>query len=195
MELESGPTPTALTFDRACLAELVVLCAAFFWGIAFHTAVLEDFRLELGAGLLGGLAVMPPFLLFWWTLNTEVAWLAGHRTLVEKMLRPLFSRWSILQLLLISLFAGIAEEALFRGGLQRTLAQHIGSGPALLLASLIFGCAHPLSLLYMILATAVGAYLGWLWIYTGNLLTPIVVHVIYDFLALVYLLRIYPGAK
>jgi membrane protease YdiL (CAAX protease family) len=42
-----------------------------------------------------------------------------------------------------------------------------------------------------IVATVIGAYLGVLWLWTGNLMTPIVVHALYDFVALIYLLRVH----
>jgi len=34
-------------------------------------------------------------------------------------------------------------------------------------------------------------FLGLLWIWTGNLLTPIITHAVYDLAALVYFLRVY----
>ena len=41
------------------------------------------------------------------------------------------------------------------------------------------------------MAAVVGIYLGLLWLATGNLLVPIVTHGVYDFAALVWLLRRY----
>ena len=43
--------------------------------------------------------------------------------------------------------------------------------------------------LYFVLATVIGLYLGWFALYFGELVTPIVAHSLYDFLALVYLSR------
>jgi uncharacterized protein len=45
---------------------------------------------------------------------------------------------------------------------------------------------------YAMLAGVIGLYLGWLWMATGELLLPIAVHALYDFLALVYLVKIRP---
>jgi len=42
---------------------------------------------------------------------------------------------------------------------------------------------------YALFAAFIGAYLGWLWIWTGNLLTPMITHADYDFVALVYFFR------
>ena len=40
------------------------------------------------------------------------------------------------------------------------------------------------------LAGLIGLYLGWLWLAVGNLLVPIVVHALYDFVALMYLVKV-----
>jgi uncharacterized protein len=42
---------------------------------------------------------------------------------------------------------------------------------------------------YLWLATLIGAYLGGLYCWSGNLLVPIVAHAVYDFAALVIFLR------
>jgi membrane protease YdiL (CAAX protease family) len=61
--------------------------------------------------------------------------------------------------------------------------------PAVALASAVFGLLHAITPTYAILATVMGAYLGVVWIASGNLLAPIVAHALYDFVALVWLLR------
>ena len=60
----------------------------------------------------------------------------------------------------------------------------------LAVASVLFGLAHAITVSYVLLAALMGLYLGWLWIATGNLLVPIMAHAGYDFLALVYLVKI-----
>jgi membrane protease YdiL (CAAX protease family) len=59
--------------------------------------------------------------------------------------------------------------------------------PGLLLASLLFGLLHPLTVMYFVLASLVGVYLGCWQLATDNLLVVIVAHALYDFVALVYL--------
>jgi len=59
----------------------------------------------------------------------------------------------------------------------------------LVFASALFGLAHAITSTYAILAGLIGAYLGWLWLATDNLLTPTVAHAAYDLVALWYLLR------
>ena len=60
----------------------------------------------------------------------------------------------------------------------------------LLAASVLFGLAHPITPAYAVLAAMIGVYLGWLWLaFDKNLLVPITAHALYDFLALIYLVR------
>jgi len=62
-----------------------------------------------------------------------------------------------------------------------------------LASNLIFGMTHAVTPLYALLAAAVGVYLGLALDYGGdrNLLTPIIIHGLYDFLAFVALMRVY----
>jgi uncharacterized protein len=112
-----------------------------------------------------------------------------HRQLFEAVLRPIFGKCSVLQLWIISLIAGFSEEAFFRGSIQGSLADRVGVVLALVLASAAFGACHLLTWTYAIIAAFLGGYLGLLWIWTGNLLTPMITHSAYDFVALVYFLR------
>ena len=57
------------------------------------------------------------------------------------------------------------------------------------MASLLFGIAHAITPAYLVLAALIGEYLGGLWLWTGNLLAPIIAHAGYDFIALWYLAK------
>ena len=61
---------------------------------------------------------------------------------------------------------------------------------ALAVASALFGLLHPMNSAYILLASIMGLLFGGLWIATGNLLVPILAHALYDFLALVWLVKI-----
>jgi membrane protease YdiL (CAAX protease family) len=54
---------------------------------------------------------------------------------------------------------------------------------------------HALTPTYALLAVLAGAYLGGVWLLSGNLLVVIVAHGIYDFVALLYLLRLTPPMR
>jgi membrane protease YdiL (CAAX protease family) len=110
---------------------------------------------------------------------------------MRRLVAPLFSEATIVELALISLIAGIGEELLFRGLIQDGLAVWI-SGPTgvcigLAVGSALFGLAHALTRTYAVLAAVVGLYLGVLLLLTGNVLAPVTAHAVYDFAALVYL--------
>jgi len=144
--------------------------------------------------LAWGVAATGPMLLGFWLID-RFAWgpLAALKADVERLVVPVFRNSSIVDLALVALAAGIGEEMLFRGLVQHGLANWLGPPwgiwLALAIASAAFGCAHMLSATYAILAALIGLYLGLLLIFSGNLLAPAVAHGLYDFVALVYLVR------
>ena len=60
-------------------------------------------------------------------------------------------------------------------------------------SNILFGLVHAITPLYTVLATLVGIYLGLALDIGGdrNLLTPIIIHGLYDFLAFLALMRSY----
>lgn len=111
---------------------------------------------------------------------------------MESNFREFLAPMTYTELLLISFAAGIGEEFLFRGWLQQSLTGVSGGETTLfttltgiLAASLLFGMAHPLSRMYVVLASAMGILLGTLYFVTGNLLTAVVAHGVYDAIILV----------
>jgi membrane protease YdiL (CAAX protease family) len=72
--------------------------------------------------------------------------------------------------------------------------QWLGPGWGVALASILFGVLHPISLTYIIITALLGAYLGAIWVQNGNLLTVMVIHAVYDFAVLGYLIRLRAGA-
>lgn len=108
---------------------------------------------------------------------------------VDDFLVPLFVGVGWPQLALVSLVAGVGEELFFRGVLQPILIGWMGTVAGLIAASVVFGLLHAITPAYALLATAVGAYLGWLALASGNLLGPMITHGVYDFFALAYLTR------
>jgi membrane protease YdiL (CAAX protease family) len=180
-----------LSFSNGCQLELTLLVFAVLWGWLFHRPALGDLHWSLTSALIGIVAAIPPFLFFLWTLKSRLRVWSRHKELMQAHLGPLFGNWTILQLIIISSLAGISEEALFRGAIQGSLADHVGLGVALIMASLLFGAFHLITWTYAIIAAFIGAYLGLLWIWTGNLLAPIVTHAVYDIAALVYFFNVY----
>jgi uncharacterized protein len=177
-----------LPFGVACVFEVSLLLLVFAWGRLFDSVPLADLRWSTSATLIGLAGAVPPLGFFLWTLRSNLSPLLRHRALMENLMRPMFANWSIRHLATVSALAGICEEALFRGAVQGGLTGRVGTSAALALASLGFGAAHLITWTYGIMAALIGAYLGAIWILTGNLLTPMVTHAVYDFCALIYLL-------
>lgn len=141
-------------------------------------------------GLLWGLlACLPMLVLFLICLRWPVGPLAGIKQFADEVIRPVFSTCSWLDLALISLLAGVGEELLFRAVIQGALGDWLGPWIGLLLASLLFGVVHWITPTYALLAAVMGAYLGWAWLASGNLLVAIVAHAVYDWLALLILVH------
>lgn len=97
--------------------------------------------------------------------------------------------WPVL--IVLSVFAGVGEELLFRGAVQGWLARHTNEWVAVVAASLLFGLVHYLSFTYFIIATGLGLVLGAVYALTDSLLLVMVWHGAYDMIAL-YCLRRFP---
>jgi uncharacterized protein len=159
-------------------------------------------RMNLRAIGLGLLAVLPLLALL--LACERIAWrpIAEVRRVLDDLIVPMFKNCHWVDLLGISLLAGVGEELLFRGVLQVTLTKWtgdflphsptcaiVGDWIALCGVAVLFGMVHAVTVGYALLATLMGFYLGWLWLATGNLIVPIVAHAVYDFLALMYFVR------
>ena len=113
----------------------------------------------------------------------------------DEVIYPLFAPCSLFELALLSALAGIGEEALFRGVLQGLLDEWLGPVAAILIASMVFGFLHFITLTYAILAMLLGIYLGSWLLATDNLVPVMLAHGLYDFLALVWLVRRAPPGE
>lgn len=164
----------------------VVACVA-----GWFLGIRPWLQFDAGAGdaALGAAAALPILAGFVLTMNSRAAPLVRIHRFLDEVLGPLFRRCSLAELALLSALAGAGEEMLFRGVLQTWLASLLGPTIGLFVASALFGLAHSITPTYALVAGLIGAYLGWLWIATGNLLVPALAHGLYDFAALVYLLR------
>jgi uncharacterized protein len=142
---------------------------------------------------LGAVAMLPPLALFWLCLKCPWRPFETIARILDEVLVPLFRDCGPVQLLIIAALAGVGEEMLFRGVIQAAVAERIG-GPhgvwlGLLIAAVLFGLLHPITPTYAVLAGLIGLYLGWLWLACDNLLVPMVTHSLYDFTALMYLVK------
>lgn len=168
---------------------------ALAWPLGWLLGVdpLQTLHADLRGLLLGVLATLPMLPLFVWCIRSSLRPLARIRTFFDEVLRPIFAGCTLAELALVAAAAGVGEEMLFRGVIQPAIGHWLGDWPGVALASALFGLVHPITPFYAILAGGLGVYLGVTSLASGNLLVPILAHALYDFIALVYLLRIAIG--
>ncbi len=159
------------------------------WHDLWETPQVLDVGLGLGVGLATVAATG--------VLEKHAQWardLSGE-------FRKILGRLSPGQVLVFALASGIGEEVFFRGFLQQALSDLAFGGEAtgwalgLVVSSVIFGMLHvgpdrSKFLPWTIMALVLGVAFGALYLYTGNILGPIIAHFTINFLNL---LRITAG--
>ena len=168
------------------VVEVVLAAVGLVVGWWIGTPILENTRVDLPAGVLALAATLPLVAFVFWGMRSKGARLPE---LVRETIVPLFASCSLLEILLISIMAGIGEEVFFRGFLQGSLGRVVNPWIALALVSTLFGLAHYVSLGYAIFAGLAGVYMGALLLLTGNLFVAMAVHALFDFAALAFISR------
>ncbi len=136
-------------------------------------------------------ATIPLLAFFLYLCRSHVAALRQIQTFLDEHITPAVSDLSIATLAVLCIGVGISEELLFRGLIQIGFADIMNSAAALIIASAIFGLAHFITPIYGLIATVIGGYLGLMFLLTDNLITAIVTHALYDFIALRHLVHQY----
>ena len=90
-------------------------------------------------------------------------------------------------IVIISLCAGVGEEALFRAGIQTLMGDYTGAPIAIFVTSVLFALIHWSKPLVSLILFVIGAAFGWIFWVTGSLLIVMVGHTLYDVFALWYL--------
>ena len=190
---------------RILFEKRLLLAALVFQGmfipVALGLALLfgltpwQDFHFSTEAMLLAVLATVPLAVALWASGQSRAEWFRDIDELVRPVLTTLFRDRIPGSVALVSVLAGLGEELLFRGVLQAGLTGLLGPWLGVVLASVAFGLLHFLSWTYFLLATAMGLYLGALYELTGNLLVVCLVHALYDWVAIRYLLDRTPAPK
>jgi membrane protease YdiL (CAAX protease family) len=180
-------------YKSACTFEASLILVAVVLGWIAGIDPFAALSFSEPAILYGVLGTLPLVLVF---LALQVAPIKSLQAIRQLLMETLVSRLFALHwtdLLVLAAIAGVAEEVLFRGVLQPWLERAWGLQAGLWLSSALFGLVHFITPAYALLATLVSVYLG-LSLDVGesrNLLTPIVIHGLYDFLAFLIIIRSY----
>jgi membrane protease YdiL (CAAX protease family) len=186
------PLPVGLAVEGALAVIALVLSSL---GLYDHRQPLTDVdsRILKTAAVWGGLGTLPLLAYLAAVHLFPTGLLRSINEFVDVHMKPLFRESTIIELLSLSVMAGICEELLFRwciqGGIQSAVNGLNGVALGLTFSSVAFGLCHWVNRTYAIVATIIGFYLGGLMILTGTFLAPAIAHAAFDFLALIYITR------
>jgi membrane protease YdiL (CAAX protease family) len=188
-----GERESATFIILAILFEGALAPLAVFLGWLFDRPALAGFTWNLEDATIGAIAAVPLFVMFLLGRIWPVGPFRSVKAFFDEEATPIlvWCRWP--DLVLISLAAGVGEEMLFRGVAQGVLGRWFGVWTGVGVASVLFGLLHLITPGYILISSVMGVYLGVVYLYNGNLLTVIVAHAVYDFAALVLLLRERPS--
>lgn len=88
------------------------------------------------------------------------------------------------QIVILSVLAGLGEELLFRGVIQSWLTEFIGVYSAIVISSVIFATLHALTLYYFVFTFLLSLLLAFLFHTTQSMAFLVVIHAVYDVIAL-----------
>ncbi|MEZ5895897.1 MAG: CPBP family intramembrane glutamic endopeptidase [Parvularculaceae bacterium] len=184
---ENGGAPSEgqrfaiMIFATVMMAVLALLLAS---GASIDLIAMTRFS---PAGVWAGIAATAPLLLaLYWFIHTKVDALAKFRRSQLDFFAEAGIEFTPMRIAVISLAAGVCEEMLFRGFLQTLFAAAAHPALAIVASSLVFGALHMRTLLYAVISTIVGIYLGALFVATNDLVAPMICHGVYDVAALAY---------
>jgi uncharacterized protein len=191
--MKKSPFDPERFFKSACLFEVALILVAIVLGWMSGINPFADLHYSETAILYGILGTIPLFLLFLLLEQLTSESVVTIRRFLMETLGPALHRHHWADLFVLAAIAGISEEVLFRGVIQPWMESSWGITAGLISSNIVFGLVHAITPLYFVLATVVGIYLGLALDIGGdrNLLTPIIIHALYDFLAFLALMRSY----
>ena len=184
-------------YKLACYFESSLVIIAIILGWFSGIDPFKNIIFSEPAIIIGLLGTLPLLLLFIAFNRINNKHLLQIRQILLDTFGPAMHKHHWTDLLVLAAIAGIAEEILFRGVIQPWMESSWGMTAGLIGSNIIFGLVHAVTPLYAILAALVGIYLGLALDYGEhrNLLTPIIIHGLYDFLAFQIILSYYRAQK
>jgi membrane protease YdiL (CAAX protease family) len=191
--MDKSPVNPNDFFKKACSFEAALILAAVFLGWIADINPFEYLHFSELAIVYGIVGTIPLFLLFRLMEQIQAEPIVKIKDLLFETLGPGLHRYHWTDLLILASIAGLSEELLFRGVIQPWIESSWGMTAGLVAGNIIFGMAHAVTPLYAVLAALVGVYLSLSLDFGGdrNLLIPIIIHGLYDFLAFIALMRAY----
>ncbi|MGH1349861.1 MAG: lysostaphin resistance A-like protein [Methyloligellaceae bacterium] len=171
------------------LSEGLLLCTAIILAWYFSIPLWSRISIELTDVSLGVAVALAMAIFAIWALKSDLALFSQLKKDTRHVVR-LLQDFGIAPILCVSMAAGLCEELLFRGVFQILFTDWFGLSAGLVLASFFFGLAHMISLSYVIYVSIFGLALGCMYVWTGNLLGPIIAHFLYDLIMLYWAVRI-----
>ncbi|CAN5422483.1 hypothetical protein BH10CYA1_BH10CYA1_02790 [soil metagenome] len=175
---------TLVIFNSFCEGGLLLLATlwCFNTGVNLGDALKPDV-IPVGIGILAGaVTACSGFLsLFLAGKSDQKSKIHELRTIVYSHVAPLFAQLTLMDILLIAASTGFCEEIFFRGVLQSELG--------IVSASILFGMIHCASLImlpYAVWTFVAGIFLGYLYVWTDSLWTPIFAHGINNLIVILY---------
>lgn len=167
------------------ITALLLLLLARGWQ---HWGQVEQLRFfwrpaQAAMGLGAGLAISGVSMVLYYVWPT-------YRTSAESYLNLVLRPLLLVDLIWLGLLPGLSEELLFRGVMLPSFG---GDAIAILVSGTTFGLLHmsgPSQWPYALWATVVGVFFGVMAIATGNLLVPVVAHIVANILSALFWKRI-----
>ncbi len=180
-------------FKTACYFEGSLVIVAIILGWIADVDPFASLTFSEAALAESLLATLPLLIIFFVMQQLPYPPLQKIRSLLQETLGPRLYQQHWTDLLILASIAGVSEELLFRGVLQPWLENSWNITAGLIASNLIFALVHAVTPLYALLAMLIGLYLGLSLDYGGerNLLIPMIIHAMYDFVAFIVILRDY----
>lgn len=183
----------AITSEVALIVLAYILAWLFGIGITWNASSTTLF-----IGILAAVPLLGANHLLWlWTQRNPASVYARFS---QEVIVPLCLQVTPLHALLIGVFSGIGEEALFRGALNLILS-HVGGLPlAFLASSVAFAWVHFIGNTkryggMIPLYTAVGGVLWLVWFFTESLAAAAATHAAYNFFAIISIRKLASRAQ
>ena len=166
---------------------LALMFAVWAWYTGYQDRLFPKLiDLGTGVGLALGLLAFNYFL--FGPIAQRFVIFASAQRFINEVIKPLVEALDVWSAMLVSLLAGVGEELFFRGVLQNVLGLVAAS---VLFALLHFGTAVRNYPFVALLYTLIGLYFGWAYLTFHTIWVPIILHIVYDFLAIIFIQRFY----